>query len=83
MDRVLSAFAALTGLALIILNRHAPRIAMTNSREVFKREIRKGTREYRFAVIFSRSLAVFVGSGMLIMGTLDAFMIDWRGALLN
>lgn len=83
MDRVTSALVALIGLVIIIMNRKFPEIAMTNSRDVFGREIRKGSREHRFATIFSRSLAAFVGSVMLIFGTLDALLIDWREILLK
>ncbi|GIE92510.1 hypothetical protein [Actinoplanes regularis] len=83
MDRIISALVALVGLAIIIENQKFPDIAMTNSREVFGREIREGSREHRFTVIFSRLLAIFAGSAMLICGSLDALMIDWRGALLK
>jgi len=78
MDRITPALVALAGLAVIILNRRFGRAAITNSREVFGRDIQKGTREYQFSIIFARVLAVIVGSGMLILGTLDALMIDYR-----
>jgi hypothetical protein len=81
MDRVISTLVALIGLGLIITNRKFPDISMANSREIFGREIHEGSREHKFAIIFSRSLALFVGSVMLVFGTLDALMIDWRDAL--
>ncbi|MCA2211673.1 hypothetical protein [Jidongwangia harbinensis] len=80
MERTTSVIVALAGLAIVILNRRFGRVAITNSREIFGRDIRKGTREYRVMVLYSRTLAVIVGSLMLILGTLDALMIDYRGA---
>ena len=83
MDRLAPALVALIGLALIVMNRKAPDVAMTNSRAIFGREIRAGSREHRFTVIFARSLAIFVGSVMMVGGTLDALWSDWRGVLFK
>lgn len=78
MDRAVAVLIALAGLGAVVFNRRFGRSSVTSSREFFGRELREGSREYRFMVLYSRVIAVVVGSLMFLAGTLDLLGISWR-----
>lgn len=76
--RAVDALVALCGLAVIFFNKRFADASVKTSQEVFGISLREGTRAYKINRIYSRSLAILVGTVMFIGGTLGALRVDWR-----
>lgn len=77
MTRVFYVLIALAGLAAAIANRRFATASERSSAQHFGREIRPGSKEHRFMVIWSRTLAVLVGTTIFVLGILGALGIIW------
>ena len=66
------------GLFALYENKAFARASTKSSREQFGRPLREGSREHRFNRVFTRTLAIVVGSLLVIGGVLAGLGIDWR-----
>jgi hypothetical protein len=77
-ERLLSGFVGAMGLYAVVRNRSMAESSVVSSRRYFGIHLRDGSRAYRFNWIFSRTLAIVVGTLMLVAGSLGVIGIDWR-----
>ncbi|GAB2602644.1 hypothetical protein Aab01nite_62230 [Paractinoplanes abujensis] len=66
---------AVAGVLAVVSNRRFAAAGIESSRSFFGRELRPGSREYRFTYGYSRVMAVLVGSFLAVSGVLGAFGI--------
>ncbi|WP_306214346.1 hypothetical protein [Actinoplanes sp. RD1] len=66
------------GLLAAINNRRFAEASHDSSAKVFGRPVREGSRESRFMNVWSRTIAVLVGSGLFVMGTLGTLGVIWE-----
>jgi hypothetical protein len=72
MKRVAAVFVALIGIGAVVMNRRFGRASVDASRNFYGIDLSEGSRRRRFTVVYSRILAVVVGSAMAVTGILMA-----------
>ncbi len=77
-ERLIAGCAGAMGLYAVVRNRSVAEASVVSSRRYFGIQLRDGSRAYRFNWIFSRTLALVVGTLLLVCGSLGAIGIDWR-----
>ena len=77
-ERLIAGFVAVMGVYSVMRNRSVAESSVVSSRRYFGIHLREGSRAYRFNWIFSRSLAVVVGTFLAVCGALGVFGVDWR-----
>ena len=77
-DRIVAAMVAGMGLFAVVRNRRFAEASIAASHKYFGIRLREDTRAYRFNWIWSRTIAIVVGSLMVIAGGLGAIGVDWR-----
>jgi hypothetical protein len=78
VERFIAGWVAALGSYGVVRNRSVAEASVVSSRRYFGIHLREGSRAYRFNWIFSRTIALVVGTVMLVCGLLGVVGIDWR-----
>jgi hypothetical protein len=77
-ERLIAGCVAVMGLYGLLENEAFARSSVRTSSRYFGIDLRKGSRAYRFNWVFSRTMAIVVGTLMFVAGILGVAGFDWR-----
>jgi hypothetical protein len=78
MVRIGHGLVAILGLAAALSNKRFARASTASSKEFFGRDVREGSREHKAMQVWSRTIAILVGTVMFVAGVLGVFGISWQ-----